>query len=770
MKSRNLTIKKRVLITLVGILIGSGAIMGYVTYSSQMQQLRHAAEDKMNNNINLFPSQIEGEANGLGRALTGISRLEDLLASFAAQDRAALQASAKPLFDELKARHNITHLYFIDRDGKVFLRGHKPEQFGDQLHRATYKKAAETGKLASGIEMGKNFFSLRAVQPVSYKGKPIGYMEVGEEIDHIFKEVSEVSGDDVSIFLTEEFLRNSSAEVGGKKVGEFILLDSTHAEAALQLAALVDMKEGLKGPKVFDVDLHGIKHVIGISPLKDAGGTTAGVLFFEKDLTALNASVKKTILLIVSVFAGILIASVILLYVSIRKSLSLFNSISAAAGKIAGGDIDVTIETGRTDEIGALAEAFRDMTVYLQSMARTAVEIAEGDLRGNIAPKSDKDLLGNAFKKMLEGLRGIVTDVRTGADQMSSASTEIAATAEQAARNNESAATAVEQTTSTMHEMSANIQNVARNSQSQASSVAQTSSSVEQMVTSIRRIADTAQRLVELSTNARKAVETGIESVNSSTKGTEEISKTIVRSADTIAALGSRAEDIGKIVDVIDDIAAQTNLLALNAAIEAARAGEQGLGFAVVAEEVRKLAERSAKSTKEIAELILGIQKEAQDAVKLMDKSTQIVDRGVEMSRQVGTALKDIEETVLAVDRYSKEIGAATLEQSGGSTQIAKASENLREVTHEISSATEEQASAAEQIVKTMEKMREMIHQNASGSAELASSSEQLRSQSDRFQQIVGRFVTDASGAPAVPHKKGNGGNGGRHGVFAGVA
>ena len=136
-----------------------------------------------------------------------------------------------------------------------------------------------------------------------------------------------------------------------------------------------------------------------------------------------------------------------------------------------------------------------------------------------------------------------------------------------------------------------------------------------------------------------------------------------------------------------------------------------------------------------------------------MDKSTQLVEKGVEMSKQVGDTLKAIEGNVAEVDKYSKEVGAATQEQSSGSTQIAKAAENLREITHEISSATEEQASAAEQIVKTMEKMREMIHQNASGTTELASSAEQLRSQADRFQEIVGKFVIDDDGR-AVPSSK----------------
>ena len=119
--------------------------------------------------------------------------------------------------------------------------------------------------------------------------------------------------------------------------------------------------------------------------------------------------------------------------------------------------------------------------------------------------------------------------------------------------------------------------------------------------------------------------------------------------------------------------------------------------------------------------------------------------KGVELSKHVEDSLKAISHSVVEVDRYSKETGAATQEQSSGSTQIAKATENLREITHEISSATEEQASAAEQIVKTMEKMREMVHQNASATVELASSAEQLSAQSDRFQQIVSRFIFDGS-------------------------
>jgi methyl-accepting chemotaxis protein len=422
------------------------------------------------------------------------------------------------------------------------------------------------------------------------------------------------------------------------------------------------------------------------------------------------------------------------------------NEIAESMKDIASGNLtDKHIAVKSDDEIGVLAGALKDIIAYLKTMARTAEEIAEGDLRSDVRPKSEKDVLGNAFKRMIEGLRGIVTEIRAGSDQLASASTGIATTTEKAAKNNESAATAVEETTATMHEMAANIQNVARSTQRQSSSVTETSTSIEQLASSIQRIASTSQRLIELSQKTRQVVDIGLESVDKSVKGTEEISRHIMLSADTIAALGSRAEDIGKIVDVIDDIAEQTNLLALNAAIEAARVGEHGLGFAVVAEEVKKLAERSAKSTKEIAELISGIQKEAQDAVKLMDKSTQIVEKGVELSSQVSDALGAIETSVGEVDEFANEIGMGTREQSSGSAQMATAAENQKEVTQEIMSATDEQATSTEQTVKTMEKMREMIQQNTTGSVEIASSAEQLSLNAERFLKIVGRFTLNGS-------------------------
>jgi methyl-accepting chemotaxis protein len=407
------------------------------------------------------------------------------------------------------------------------------------------------------------------------------------------------------------------------------------------------------------------------------------------------------------------------------------------------GDLDHAIDIKGDDEIGQLARTFTGMVSYLKEMAAVSEAIAGGNLSVEVEPRSKNDTLGNAFSRMVEGLRSLVRNVRDASTQVASASSQVAGASDESAKISLQTSSAIDEVTSTMHEMSVNVQNMVKSTQVQASSVSETSASIDQMVASIQRVADTAKVLLDISNRSREEVHSGITTMDKATDGLNKINVTIRSSGQIIDVLGQRADDIGKIIEVIDDLAEQTNLLALNAAIEAARAGEHGLGFAVVADEVRKLAEKSAQSTKEISELIQSIQKEARKAVDNMEQSTTIVNEGLGLGEELNAALRKISNVVTEVYKFAQEIGAATNEQSHGSSQIARATTRLNEITHEINSAVEEQASGAHAVVKAMERMRELVQQTTSGSTELAASAEQMSKMSRDLLDSMDRFALE---------------------------
>lgn len=470
--------------------------------------------------------------------------------------------------------------------------------------------------------------------------------------------------------------------------------------------------------------------------------------------TAADALViaRRAIPMVLAISFIAIVASILLSLWTARHISARLRGLTTAAEQIAKGNVEVNVEVSGEEEIQNLSRSFSATVSYLQEMAAVSEQIAAGNFATQVYPRCEQDVLGHAFVRMTEGLASLVRSVRDSAVQVASAANQVAETSGETARGSTEASSAIDDVNSTMHEMNVNLKSVVTNTQMQSASVSQTSASIEEMVTSIQRVADTSNVLVDISNRSRVEAQGGVSSMEMAQDGLSRINSSIQSSAEIIDSLGQRADDIGKIIGVIDDLADQTNLLALNAAIEAARAGEHGLGFAVVAEEVRKLAEKSAQSTKEISQLIQGMQKEARAAVEKMTRSTTIVNEGLMLGGELRNSLTRIADVVTDVNKRAQEIGSATSEQSKGSSQIAQATVRLSRITSEITASIEEQASGTQAVVKAMDRMRDIVQRYTSSSMELAASADQMSKMSSNLLGIMDNFQLD--GAAPQPKNK----------------
>ncbi|HXM90737.1 MAG TPA: HAMP domain-containing protein, partial [Candidatus Dormibacteraeota bacterium] len=267
----------------------------------------------------------------------------------------------------------------------------------------------------------------------------------------------------------------------------------------------------------------------------------------ETSKSAAVASSASTAATAGGTFFAMLLGLLIAYYTAKSITEPLTHLITVAREIADSGDLNQNIDIHRTDEIGALATTFNNMVAYLKEMASVSMAVAEGDLTIEVAPRSKRDTLGNAFSRMSHGLQDLVRTTRDSAGQVSAGSNQVAGAADESAKVSVQASSAIEEVTSTMHEMSINVQNVVKNTQVQASSVAETSASIDQMVTSIQRVADTAKVLLDIANRSREEVVTGIKTMEKATDGLNRTNHAIQSSAEIINILGHRADDIGKI-------------------------------------------------------------------------------------------------------------------------------------------------------------------------------------------------------------------------------
>ncbi len=419
-----------------------------------------------------------------------------------------------------------------------------------------------------------------------------------------------------------------------------------------------------------------------------------------KDIDTQNiANVKKQA---ITLGFGCLIGLILAIFIirSIRKPIEL---VTQRLHDLAQGEGDLTkrLNLQRNDEIGTISnhvDSFMDkLNVTFRGILETVIELAA----------TGEQLSQNS-------------------NEATRATQQVATTIEQVAKGSSEQSRSITDSVKLVDQVAQAIDQITSGAQEQSRNVLDTTNQVGDMVNKINKMADGMETVKQVAEQNGEVAINGGKSVEKTVNGMLKVKEAVFETAQRIHELGDQSQKIGDIIQVIDDIAEQTNLLALNAAIEAARAGEHGKGFAVVADEVRKLAERSSKATKEIAELITDIQRGTKVAVESMQIGTREVEEGVNLAQEAGQSLNEIVQGVRTTGDNVHHIMDLIQDILSSSQAVSSSINNAAAITEENTAATEEMSASADQVNLSIQNVATISQENAAAAEEVSASTEEL--------------------------------------------
>lgn len=503
-----------------------------------------------------------------------------------------------------------------------------------------------------------------------------------------------------------------------------------------------------------------------------SSGGVKYVIGADMELSKVNEILLSSF--ITNALIGIIITAIILplLFIYVGKTINPIKYLTEVAKKVSLGNLNHVIVIDSKDEIGDLLNTFKTMLENLKEKATVSEKLAMGDLNVNVNIQSKDDSLSINFKKMVESLQSLISEinllvnsavegkleVRGNAGKFSGAYADIIQginnllnsavspikeaevvldkiskgdltarmqgnyrgnhelikqsinqMSEEFYRAMIAIKNSVENTVQISETISSSTEQLASGMHEQSTQTADVASAVEEISNTIVENAQNASIAAETAKEAGNKAKNGGQVVTQAIDGMHKIAATVQKGADMVFVLGNNSEKIGEIVSVINDIADQTNLLALNAAIEAARAGEQGRGFAVVADEVRKLAERTTKATKEIADMIKSIQQDTGSAVEAMTIGIKEVESGRVLTEKAGAVLSEIIDKTEKVTDAASQVAMASKEQSTASADISRNVEGINSVFHQSSQSIHQIASVADELNNIAGSLKDLI-------------------------------------------------------------
>jgi methyl-accepting chemotaxis protein len=498
------------------------------------------------------------------------------------------------------------------------------------------------------------------------------------------------------------------------------------------------------------------------------GGTRLGVVKMGLSRAGVRKDARRIILVLVGIGVMIYGGLALMVYVMVRKMIvTPMTEALAVASNIAAGDLSQSVQVRTVDEIGMLGRGLNRMIIGLKGMIDNVREAARKTesvwtevqgisteiTSGSKAQAESVEEAASSVNEMhfsLKEIAGNVDDLYKTSEQTSSSVIEMAASVGEVARTMTELSSSIEDTATAITQLSAAVRQIADNVEVLSTAADETAASATEISASVKEVESNARESAALAEAvSADAEQLGMRSIEKTIEGMNRIEATARRSADVVNRLGDRAENIGSILTVIEDITDQTALLALNAAILAAQAGEHGKGFAVVAAEIRELANRTASSTKEIGKLITSVQEESREAVGVMREEVGMVEEGVRLARDTREALSKILERADLSRDMSRSINKAATEQARGIKQVSEAVGKITDMTHQIALAANEQKLGSEQITRASEKMRELTRfvktstdEQATGSKAITASVENMSAKIGMVNRAAGEVQT----------------------------